>query len=215
VRDALTQSIVDEFAHSPVEVIGAFVTILIGAAGLLKACSLLWENRSGRVKRQTFRRDPSRYTKTPDLPSYEALSFSYPVQRRYGSEAEVVSKFRTVGKVWLWVSALAFLATCEVIYFLVNKETLLRQNIEAGLGWANNFELVIFSFVAFGEPIFAILCLSAGWGLLASRPWARRFTIFLGCWMLVAFPFGTALGIYTLHALMGETARDAYDSLTS
>jgi hypothetical protein len=43
-----------------------------------------------------------------------------------------------------------------------------------------------------------------GWGLLAGKEWARILVIVLGILHLLNFPFGTALGIYTLVILLRE-----------
>jgi hypothetical protein len=42
----------------------------------------------------------------------------------------------------------------------------------------------------------------AGVGLLKFRPWARILAIILGALHLLSFPFGTALGVYTLIVLL-------------
>jgi hypothetical protein len=60
---------------------------------------------------------------------------------------------------------------------------------------------------------FAIAGVIAGWGLLAHRPWARTLAIVLGCISLIHFPFGTALGIYTLWVLIPEPAEAEYQRL--
>ena len=60
---------------------------------------------------------------------------------------------------------------------------------------------------------FAIAGLIAGWGLMAHYPWARMLAIILGCISLIHFPFGTALGIYTLWVLAPEGADSEYRSL--
>jgi len=57
----------------------------------------------------------------------------------------------------------------------------------------------------------------AGIGLLKFRPWARILAIIIGVLHLLSFPFGTALGVYTLYVLLnaeapaifGETERAA------
>jgi hypothetical protein len=46
--------------------------------------------------------------------------------------------------------------------------------------------------------------LIAGWGLLKRMPWARILTIVLGVISLIRFPFGTALGVYTLWVLLSK-----------
>ena len=50
----------------------------------------------------------------------------------------------------------------------------------------------------------AALQLIAGYGLLQRRPWARILTIVLGVISLIRFPWGTALGIYTLWVLLSK-----------
>jgi len=61
---------------------------------------------------------------------------------------------------------------------------------------------------------FAIAGLIAGWGLMSRSPWARMLAIVLGCISLIHFPFGTALGIYTLWVLVPEGADSEYRSLS-
>jgi hypothetical protein len=60
---------------------------------------------------------------------------------------------------------------------------------------------------------FAIAGVIAGWGLLSHTPWARMLAIVLGCISLIHFPFGTALGIYTLWVLIPEGAEAEYQLL--
>lgn len=43
--------------------------------------------------------------------------------------------------------------------------------------------------------------LIGGFGLLQRRPWARTLVLILGILNLINFPFGTAVGIYTLYVL--------------
>jgi hypothetical protein len=57
----------------------------------------------------------------------------------------------------------------------------------------------------------ALVGFLAGWGLLQHEPWARMLTIVLACFALLHFPFGTALGIYSLWALLPADAAKAYD----
>jgi predicted nucleic acid-binding Zn ribbon protein len=45
----------------------------------------------------------------------------------------------------------------------------------------------------------------AGWGLIDRQPWARMLAMVLGVLSLPDFPFGTALGIYTLWTLSKVT----------
>jgi len=61
--------------------------------------------------------------------------------------------------------------------------------------------------------ITAVAGIAAGWGLIDRQPWARMFAIVVGCLKLVDFPFGTALGIYTLWVLASPGADVEYNRL--
>jgi hypothetical protein len=50
--------------------------------------------------------------------------------------------------------------------------------------------------------VLSIPDIVGGWALLARLSWARVLMIVVGCLDLLHFPFGTALGIYTLWALL-------------
>lgn len=45
---------------------------------------------------------------------------------------------------------------------------------------------------------FAIPSMIAGAGLLLRKSWALTLALVMGCFKLFSFPFGTALGIYTI-----------------
>ena len=46
--------------------------------------------------------------------------------------------------------------------------------------------------------VLSVPSIIAGIGLLNYKSWALTFALILGCLKLFSFPFGTALGIYTL-----------------
>jgi len=52
--------------------------------------------------------------------------------------------------------------------------------------------------------IFSVPGLLAGWGLLQYQEWARILTIVLSVLNLLAFPIGTALGVYSLWTLLNQ-----------
>jgi|SRR5438876_5837400 len=54
--------------------------------------------------------------------------------------------------------------------------------------------------------VLALPGIIAGIGLLKFRPWARILAIILGVIHLLSFPFGTALGVYTLYVLLNAEA---------
>jgi hypothetical protein len=60
----------------------------------------------------------------------------------------------------------------------------------------------VMPFVLFFSAVMGGASLLVGWGLRERRPWARGFAIFMGLLALFKFPFGTAIGIYTLWVLV-------------
>lgn len=68
-------------------------------------------------------------------------------------------------------------------------------------------------FAGFWAGAFAVVELVAAWGLFEHRPWARILTLVIGFLALLRFPFGTALGIYTLWVLLPAPAAQEYERL--
>lgn len=56
--------------------------------------------------------------------------------------------------------------------------------------------------------------IAAGIGLMQRAPWARIFTLVIGFICLPSFPFGTALGIYTIWVLLSAGAGQEYERLS-
>jgi len=61
-------------------------------------------------------------------------------------------------------------------------------------------------FVAGFLIVISLPGIIAGIGLLKYRPWARILAIIIGVLHLLSFPFGTALGVYTLYVLLNAEA---------
>lgn len=57
------------------------------------------------------------------------------------------------------------------------------------------------------------LAVAAGWGLLEHAQWGRIVAIIAAIFSLIKFPFGTALGIFTLIVLLGYTNTRLYEHL--
>jgi hypothetical protein len=57
------------------------------------------------------------------------------------------------------------------------------------------------------------LALAAGWGLLERTQWGRIMAIVVAFLSLLKFPFGTALGIWTLVVLLGYRNSTLYGQL--
>jgi hypothetical protein len=59
------------------------------------------------------------------------------------------------------------------------------------------------------------LALAAGWGLLSRTQWGRVVAIVAAFFCILRFPFGTALGVWTLIMLLGYRNATLYDELWS
>lgn len=84
-----------------------------------------------------------------------------------------------------------------------------------GPGWGFDSFLPggLFSLAGF-LGFFGLLHLALAWGLLERQSWARVLGLVLGILALLRFPFGTALGIYTLWVLAPEQSAHEYDQLS-
>lgn len=58
--------------------------------------------------------------------------------------------------------------------------------------------------------VLALPSLVAGWGLLKRREWARILTLVLSVLQLANFPVGTAIGAYSLWALLNPESRPLF-----
>ena len=63
--------------------------------------------------------------------------------------------------------------------------------------------------------LFAIPKIVAGYGLRHDKKWARIWTIIACCMAVMSFPFGTAIGIFGLVFMFGDTGKAYFDSLDS
>lgn len=95
---------------------------------------------------------------------------------------------------WLWIAFSAIITVAAAIGALVFLLVVTNGDKTAG-------ELL---FLALGSLIGII----GGIGVLRMVKWARFLILILGALNLLSFPFGTALGVYTLWVLTKrETAR--------
>jgi hypothetical protein len=57
------------------------------------------------------------------------------------------------------------------------------------------------------------LAMAAAWGLMERAPWGRIVAIVAAFFCLLRFPFGTAMGIWTLVVLLGYRNGTLYEQL--
>lgn len=77
----------------------------------------------------------------------------------------------------------------------------------------NWFPLAILRFAWIFIVARAALALATGWGLYERAPWGRIVAVIAAVFSLLKFPFGTALGIWTLVMLLGYRNTTLYDQL--
>ena len=62
--------------------------------------------------------------------------------------------------------------------------------------------------------VMASAAILTGYALLTQKPWARILAFVMGILALLKFPFGTALGIYTLWVLAPQASAVEWDEMT-
>jgi len=115
---------------------------------------------------------------------------------------------RLLGIFWLAYSALRLLGSGARVAGIGAVGWLARDWFG---GWLDGWGLggvVPAALTAYGawSLAIAILGIAAGIGLLERRPWARVPALIAACLALFRPPLGTALGIYTLWALLPDRA---------
>jgi len=121
--------------------------------------------------------------------------------RRYELREEAEGRIRTLGGLYLAVSAVGILSAC-VVFVAIAPWGLLSGDptataILAGLGGAIAAVLLVLSAPG----------LIGGLALLTRRSWARVYAMILAALLLFWFPLGTLLGTYTLYVLLQPEIR--------
>lgn len=93
-----------------------------------------------------------------------------------------------------------------VLFFLV-----LGPGLVSGNPGAMTILGIIGSAIAFFFFIFSIPEIIGGIFLLQRKPWSRILVLVLGFLNLLDFPFGTALGIYTIIVLFDNRAIEIFE----
>jgi hypothetical protein len=80
-------------------------------------------------------------------------------------------------------------------------------------GWVPRpfpFAGLVFTGIAVSFISIPTVNIIAGIGLLKYREWARILTLVLSAFMLIGFPFGTAIGIYAFWVLLSSEGSASY-----
>jgi hypothetical protein len=125
-----------------------------------------------------------------------------------------------LGVLWIVIGALRLI---EMAWILHAGHTFLPA-LAGGFGsdaypFSGRFpvESIVWSglaFAGFWIGLFGAIEVVIGWGLMERQPWARIFGLVVGFLLLIRFPLGTALGIYTIWVLLPAPSGQEYDRLT-
>jgi hypothetical protein len=137
-----------------------------------------------------------------------------PAVARPVSDGRVQRHIQILASLWLANGILRFV---EVGSILIAGQIL---PFLTSWGMGGRFNDWPFTFLPFGLysiaglfAFFGIFHLLLAWGLFQRETWARPVGLVIGFLALLRFPFGTALGIYTIWVLLPEHAGQEYERL--
>ena len=142
----------------------------------------------------------------PPVPGLEFLLESY------------AGKIRVLGIFWMVYAGISLVTGFAGLMFA-------KSFFSGGFGpwthgpWANGAMPPFWMGPAFLHLIWVVLLLraalafAAGWGLMEHSRWGRLVAIVAAIFSLLKFPFGTAMGIWTLVMLLGYRNSSLYDQL--
>ncbi|MEO5922715.1 MAG: hypothetical protein ABIR70_02710 [Bryobacteraceae bacterium] len=81
-------------------------------------------------------------------------------------------------------------------------------------GGLPSFVLSLIPIIGYALLFAGGISAAVGWGLLMHQPWARTGAMIMAAINLLHIPIGTALGIYTLWALLPADREREYKALT-
>ena len=124
---------------------------------------------------------------------------------------------QAVGILWLLFGSLRVLGGLASMFFL---SAWTRHRLPFGIpfptgnsGFPTNWLVFFIPLIETVTMVSAALAFASGLGLLYRKPWGRVVALIAGVLALFSFPFGTALGIYTLIVLVPAAAAAEYDGM--
>ena len=167
-------------------------------------------NRCGQATTPTTPATPTPLPAPPSQTANATAPVAAPVAAAQSSgtpqPSRVAKNLQILGIIWIVVSFLHLIPAAAMLFFgTVGFSFLARPKLEFLMPFVGALGVFI--------AIIAVIGLLVGWGLIDRRPWARMFAIVFGCLKLIDFPFGTALGIYTLWVLAPPGAEAEYQRL--
>ena len=131
--------------------------------------------------------------------------------------ASYASKMRALSTVWFIYGALALVFGVIGMAFadawLANRGPWMHGPFAHG-GFPFWFGPTIIRFGWMYVIARSGLAIMAGYGLMERAPWGRIVAIIAACVNVIKFPFGTAIGIWSMVMLLGYRNTTLYDQLT-
>jgi hypothetical protein len=127
------------------------------------------------------------------------------ILRRYEMRERAEGRIRTLGGLYLAVSAVGLLSACFAFVAI------------APWGLLSGDPTATALLVGLGGAVAAVLLvlsapgLIGGLALLTRRSWARVYAMVLAALLLFWFPLGTILGTYTLYVLLQPDIRSYFE----
>jgi hypothetical protein len=121
------------------------------------------------------------------------------------SRSETGGHVKLLGILWLAISAVRLVPALAILGMLQSNFYFLPPDVPSFVPHL----ISLFGLILLGGGLLGV---TIGWGLLTWQPWARMAAIVFGCISLLEVPFGTAIGIYTLWALLPEQSRREYQA---
>ncbi|HLH09747.1 MAG TPA: zinc ribbon domain-containing protein [Terriglobales bacterium] len=123
----------------------------------------------------------------------------------------VVHHVNTLGILWMVYGVLTgfggvmMLIVANAFFgpWMQNQETPMPPFIRPMIGFIGTILIIV-----------ALARVLAGWGLYAKQGWGRILALIMGFISLIDFPFGTALGIYSIWVLLSPGAEQQYHQLS-
>jgi len=131
------------------------------------------------------------------------------------AEGRLDRNLRVLGVLWLVYSVIRGLG---VIWFLLVGRVMLPFIVSHIPLGPREFPLErliagVFFFATALAAFLALLGVITAWGLLQHESWGRMLALIVGVIALLSFPFGTALGVYTLWVLLPASSESEYRRL--
>lgn len=135
------------------------------------------------------------------------------ISARTAGDGRVGRNINLLAGLWL---ANGILRLMEVGWLMAFRTLMLDEGRWQPGGWPFHFGPFWMGGLLFGGAalgFFGIIHLLLAWGLYERQAWARILGIVIAFLALIRFPFGTALGIYTLWVLLPEGSAREYDAM--